>query len=332
MVVVADMQSKLIYVNDTYRHSFAPTGQPLGTLTDGIHPDDQLKCRHAIAGCLAGKPVDSLDLRKDDGQGVYLWSCWDISLLHDLDGNAVGIIYLGHDLTEQVAHYNQLKHSEMVLRSILDSTADSHILIAPDFSIISINRVAIRSIRTLHKVEAKLGDDFRRFLPQDGGKEFDLHFKQALAGHITQKEFELETPHLGPNWREVTFYPVSDPSGVTIGVALRSRNITSQKKAELDVQRHNVDMARVNRALREISWIQSHRVRAPLASILGLVQIIGMEKDLSEQQFLLHLLKKSAHDLDEVIHDVVESANRVEEATAMEVEHIELKEQEDGWF
>lgn len=62
-----------------------------------------------------------------------------------------------------------------------------------------------------------------------------------------------------------------------------------------------------NQKLREIAWIQSHLVRAPVARILGLVNIINDLKDnVDEKEKMLQFLLLSARELDDVIKDITE--------------------------
>lgn len=64
-----------------------------------------------------------------------------------------------------------------------------------------------------------------------------------------------------------------------------------QKKALLDAS---------SKRLSDYSFVNSHKVRAPLSNILGLVQIIRMETS----DDLLDMLERSAEDLDQVIHEL----------------------------
>jgi PAS domain S-box-containing protein len=60
-----------------------------------------------------------------------------------------------------------------------------------------------------------------------------------------------------------------------------------------------------NEKLREISWIQSHMVRSPLARILGLVQlIIDLKINDDENGKLLDYLLLSANQLDDIIKEI----------------------------
>jgi len=61
-----------------------------------------------------------------------------------------------------------------------------------------------------------------------------------------------------------------------------------------------------NTKLKEIAWIQSHIVRAPLARLMGIVDLLSEEnKGLNEeQQFFLKEIINSANELDDIIRDI----------------------------
>jgi light-regulated signal transduction histidine kinase (bacteriophytochrome) len=58
--------------------------------------------------------------------------------------------------------------------------------------------------------------------------------------------------------------------------------------------------------LKEIAWMQSHRVRAPLARIMALVALLSPETfDPEEDKEVVNELKKSSEELDDIIRDIV---------------------------
>ena len=65
-----------------------------------------------------------------------------------------------------------------------------------------------------------------------------------------------------------------------------------------------------NENLKEISWLQSHVIRAPLARIMGLIQLItDPNQDMIEKQNALNYLLTSANELDDVIHTITDKTN-----------------------
>jgi len=64
-----------------------------------------------------------------------------------------------------------------------------------------------------------------------------------------------------------------------------------------------------NEKLKEISWMQSHIIRAPLTRILGLVPLITSPlSTIEEKEEMLDFLTISANELDEVIRNIVDKA------------------------
>jgi len=68
-----------------------------------------------------------------------------------------------------------------------------------------------------------------------------------------------------------------------------------------------------NEKLKEISWMQSHVVRAPLAKIIGLVPLINdADETITERQRMLAYLLLAANELDDVIRTISEKTNTIE--------------------
>ena len=68
-----------------------------------------------------------------------------------------------------------------------------------------------------------------------------------------------------------------------------------------------------NGRLREIAWIQSHVVRAPLARLIGLIELLKMEANSDQQRrWVLQSIAKSAQELDSIIGEIIEKSQQVE--------------------
>lgn len=66
-----------------------------------------------------------------------------------------------------------------------------------------------------------------------------------------------------------------------------------------------------NKQLQEISWMQSHLVLAPLARLIGCVNLLLEESVAASEEntVLLNAVKKSAMELDEIVCDITKKAN-----------------------
>ncbi|HEY0895818.1 MAG TPA: PAS domain S-box protein, partial [Sphingobacteriaceae bacterium] len=97
---------------------------------------------------------------------------------------------------------------------------------------------------------------------------------------------------------------LNDPS--VGGIVINSRDITESlnnlKAIELQ-----------NEQLRDIAWIQSHIVRAPVARIMGLVDLLNnyRENEKIRAEMLEHIVT-SANELDGVIRNIVQKTEKVD--------------------
>jgi signal transduction histidine kinase len=98
---------------------------------------------------------------------------------------------------------------------------------------------------------------------------------------------------------DVRLYPIMDDSGMVICVGCFAHDITKRRQHEKHIERQN-------KQLMEIAWIQSHELRAPLANILGLVQLLRIDgENKSYYEMYLQKLQEASNELDRIIHEVV---------------------------
>jgi len=80
-----------------------------------------------------------------------------------------------------------------------------------------------------------------------------------------------------------------------------------RKKMNLNLLEHINAVEEQNKKLREIAWIQSHIVRAPLARMMGLMDLFKSAAD--EKETIVDFLIESAHELDAIIQDITNKAH-----------------------
>jgi signal transduction histidine kinase len=102
-------------------------------------------------------------------------------------------------------------------------------------------------------------------------------------------------------WVQTTASPVEVNGTVDKYVAIFT-DITERKK-------HEDLISQQNARLKDIAFASSHLIRAPLANILGLTDLLQENHASSDQ--VLHHLKSSAHKLDEVIREMVSQSSKL---------------------
>lgn len=103
-------------------------------------------------------------------------------------------------------------------------------------------------------------------------------------------------------------------SGETICVEIYSNDIEQDEKTLrlvlasdiTEKQEYIGTIEAQNKKLRDIAWTQSHVVRAPLARLLGIINLLEVEpNDSKDVPFLLEQIKISGDELDQIIQEIV---------------------------
>jgi PAS domain S-box-containing protein len=69
---------------------------------------------------------------------------------------------------------------------------------------------------------------------------------------------------------------------------------------------HIRKLEETNKKLTDISWLQCHVVRAPLARVMSLTDLLNYDETDQDKKELLHRLKNSADELDAVVREIIE--------------------------
>lgn len=104
-----------------------------------------------------------------------------------------------------------------------------------------------------------------------------------------------------------------------------SQDITDRKKVIEKLRKRNRELKKVNSELDRFVYSVSHDLRAPLTSVLGLIQVIRQETEMHKIMHLLELQEKSIHKLDNFIKDIIDlSKNSRIEVNSEEIHFREM--------
>lgn len=84
-----------------------------------------------------------------------------------------------------------------------------------------------------------------------------------------------------------------------------NHDVTDQEKIQNKIQEQN-------NKLKKIAWMQSHEIRKPVANIIGLLNLCDATKMDVQQTQLLHYLRGSANELDNLIRNIIDRTQETE--------------------
>lgn len=105
-------------------------------------------------------------------------------------------------------------------------------------------------------------------------------------------------------------YLVKDEQGNPLRMIGSMQDITRMHEYIKTIEKHNA-------RLKDIAWTQSHIVRAPLARIMGLIDLLQTDEDIEDRCQLLENILSSANELDQIIRKI---SNKTELAPQTELE------------
>jgi PAS domain S-box-containing protein len=140
------------------------------------------------------------------------------------------------------------------------------------------------------------------------GQDSDPAVLNSLAKAIANEceitlEFKNYRKDGAPFDVSATISPIADSKGQLSNWISIQRDVTKQKEY-LDAIKEQ------NARLKNIRWLQSHGVRAPLARIMSLVELISTCENDEERSKLINFLKISADELDRIIIEIANDTPR----------------------
>ncbi len=145
---------------------------------------------------------------------------------------------------------------------------------------------------------------------------------EKLAGKVTDtlengSNYEIELRHRLPDgtyqWWYTKGKPLIDDEGKIVGISGINIDINSRKQAEIKMKESmeqlqilNTELQKANRELDRFVYSASHDLRAPIASVLGLIELCKMTTDANELKDYFHKQEISIQKLDHFIRDILD--------------------------
>ncbi len=268
-----------------------------------IHPEDVLTVINTFRNsALSGKPI-RLEYRIVKKNEELRWVCdKNISIYNEkgkLDRRDGSIT----DITERKNFEETLR----IQRRAIESAAEGIVITnpnLPDNPIIFANEKFCEN--TGYSSSEVLGKNLR-FL---NGSDTSVVEIQNINNCIrTCKTFRGEIQHYRkdgtPFWNLLVIAPVFDERGnVTHYVSLQN-DVTENKKWQEALIANNAELKKINSELDRFVYSASHDLRAPLVSVLGLINVAEMDTADPAQKQYLNMMRKSINKLDGFIQDII---------------------------
>jgi PAS domain S-box-containing protein len=234
--------------------------------------------------------------------GEEVWKYMEISfdpIFHN--GTISGVACMAWDVTGKKLHELEIRRLSLVA-----SMSHNPVLITDRHACIEWVNKSFENL-TGYTLEDIKGLQPHSFLHGEGTNPEIVHEigEKMAAGQPCVVEMLNYTSTGEPYWVLMDITPIMDAAGeIERHIAIQT-NITEKKRFQQQLEEKN-------RLLLDVAFISSHRLRMPVASLLGLFAQLDKENLANPDNlpFLLHI-EKLVNDMDAMLHEMADKCNQV---------------------
>jgi len=221
------------------------------------------------------------------------------------DKTKKGAVVLHIDITSRKLAEELMLQSEANLKTIFENTDMAYVLCDSENKIISFNNKAAELCLEQFNKKIKSGGLAFNYFP----KSKIPNVKEAVQKVMNDEKVSYETSYDlkdgSVKWYEVRWERVVNKNKAFIGFILAFKDITSRKIADIEKDRMTTDLVQRYKDLEQFTYIVSHNLRAPVANIIGLSNMLSSRGfNLSKNREVLSALETSINILDHTIMDL----------------------------
>ncbi|MCU0448316.1 MAG: PAS domain-containing protein [Bernardetiaceae bacterium] len=245
------------------------------------------------------------------------------SLIKDTDESQPAAFVVGRNITASRLAAQQIEDTRRNLRATIDNSLQNTVLLDAGGRVILADHKFIAKFKEHYNIDMQPGRPFVECLTTDELKaDFVKHFAEIKRKKsIFRYEAQFATAPSGHAvWYDVTYSPVLGANQELLAVVIAQLDITKRKEDEERLLKMNEVLVTQNTRLNHYSYVVSHNLRAPVASLLGLINLLELQGLVNDQnREVLGFIRESAQGLDTVIRDL----NRIlSETRAMEEQKV----------
>ncbi len=279
-----------------------------------LHEDDSVKVARDIQNAINGTTDYNTEFRivLDDSTVRHIKATGILE--RDAEGNAVRLIGANWDITEMREKEEQIRRSEIFNRGLINSIT-AHIAVLNDQgTIVAVNSAweqfgFANGAATLERIG--VGANYFKTCEKaiEVGDVLAADVLQGMRDVLNERQqvFYLEYPCHSPTENRWFGIRVMKFEGKERLIIALHTDVTDRKMEEQEKERISSDLIQRNKNLEQFSYIVSHNLRAPVANILGLTELLqltdskpGLDLDATKA------LSAAAHNLDKVMKDLNE--------------------------
>ncbi|MEP2280270.1 PAS domain S-box protein [Maribacter sp.] len=269
-----------------------------------IYSEDVSLIESRMASTKEVQNLESVIYRVQKNDNTFKYFLAYAEIIFSDDGDP--LIYHGTamDITKSVLAEKALKESQEKFSKAFQTNLMGMILLDEQKRVTEANKMAYTILNTTNK---KI---IGKTIVESGDIIIDKNERERLwnkfntAGEIVNQEYRIELKNGTKKTLLISMVPLylNNNKSVLVNIFDDSK----RKEAESNLENQYLELQKTNSELDSFVYSASHELRAPLSSVLGLIQLIQLEEVDPKLYQHLDMMEKSIQRLDDFIKDIIE--------------------------
>jgi PAS domain S-box-containing protein len=214
--------------------------------------------------------------------------------------------YFFENVTELKNQHDLIEQQKKLIQGYFASSAEGIYILNQQGVVLGFNKYAENATQELYGKSVQLGQYFGDLIKAPKiATLFRQNLVKAFNGILINHEAYYDISENGngnPEWFKIKYQPILNESDIIEAVSLTIRSIEKEKQAQVLINKQTEQ-------LEKIAKINAHDVRGPLATLLGLVNLITIDnQNIHVMNDYVSKIKEAAGQLDKVIRAIVREA------------------------
>jgi len=270
-----------------------------------VHPNDQKPLLRLLRDAMEKSGDIAFQFRLFNNGDLKYFNA-GMTIVRNDQETLIEVTGFVQDITEKTVINTKLLTANKELKMLFNRVGEvlfSRDIVKGEFIVVSDNCEQLTGYTTQEFIDQP--DLWITIMHENDRYLVDLGNAQLAMGRPTINQFRIIRKDGVMKWIENKIIPLMNDEGDLIRIDSVIKNITNKKLAEIERDKIIADIVQRNRTLEQFTYIVSHNLRAPVANIYGLCQLLELSSSSEpEPNEILEKMSTSIKSLDGILNDL----------------------------